>query len=46
MSVIMPDLKTQHLSRLYFIKRTNNQFIPLLHDAIQIAEKKKQEKKK
>ena len=28
------------------VKRTNNQFIPLLHDAIQIAEKKKQEKKK
>lgn len=27
------------------VKRTNNQFIPLLHDAIQIAEKKKQEKK-
>lgn len=28
------------------VKRTNNQFVPLLHDAIQIADKKKQEKKK
>lgn len=27
------------------VKRTNNQFVPLLHDAIQIADKKKQEKK-
>lgn len=28
------------------VKRTNNQFVPLLHEAIQIADKKKQEKKK
>ena len=28
------------------VKRTNNPFIPLLHNAIQIAEKKKQENKK
>lgn len=28
------------------VKRTNNQFVPLLYNAIQIAEKKKQEKKK
>lgn len=27
------------------VKRTNNQFVPFLHDAIQIADKKKQEKK-